>query len=212
MNADALLSAQDLSLSRGGRQLFTGLSFDLLPGQIIQVAGENGAGKTSLLRVLAGLARYSYEGRLFSRGRALPGDGTYREDCLYLGHQAAVKGLLTPRENLAWHVDGAGEYPLDAIDQALHKVGLYGYEDVASHRLSAGQHRRVNLARLYLTQRPLWLLDEPFTAIDRDGVVALEAHLSEHVSAGGAVLLTSHQPVDVACELKMLDLHTGAPR
>jgi heme exporter protein A len=195
---DALLEARSLCLERGGRELFRDLSFDVLPGHLMQVAGANGAGKTSLLRILAGLSHYGYEGSVRCRARLL-----------YLGHQSAVKGLLTPRENLAWHVAGALACDAQRIDEALSQVGLYGYEDVPSHALSAGQHRRVNLARLYLCQDPLWLLDEPFTAIDRNGVDALEQLLVEQVSRGGAVVLTSHQALRVDYPVQTLSLSAG---
>jgi len=177
-----LLAAENLSLSRGGRQLFSGLSFDLSSGDLVQLEGCNGAGKTSLIRILAGLSRYGYEGSV-SRNEAI----------LYLGHHSAVKGMLSPRENLSWSVSGRGQYTLDEIDKALDKVGLYGYEDVPSHALSAGQHRRVNLARLYLSDCPVWLLDEPFTAIDKAGVKSLEDLFVSHVVGGGAIIVTSHQ-------------------
>jgi len=194
-----LLRARELGLERGGRQLFSGIELELERGQLVQVEGANGAGKTSLLRILAGLSRYGFSG---SVERFTPQ--------LFLGHQSAVKGLLTPRENLAWHVAGEAGFSAEAIDAALAAVNLYGYEDVPSHALSAGQHRRVNLARLFLTRAPLWLLDEPFTAIDRTGVAVLEARLLAHLQHGGGVLLTSHQPVAVAYPLLRLDLATGA--
>ncbi len=194
-----LLAAKLLSLERGARQLFTDLSFEVCPGELWQIVGANGSGKTSLLRILAGLSRYGFEGGVT---RACPP--------LYLGHQSAVKGLLTPRENLAWHVAGECEYGAPQIESALASVGLHGYEDVPSHTLSAGQHRRVNLARLYLSSAPLWLLDEPFTAIDRQGIAALETLLEAHVANGGAVLLTSHQPLAVACPVCQLTLPSGA--
>lgn len=168
------------------------------PGQLIQVEGANGAGKTSLLRILAGLSRYGFSGTV---QRHAP--------LLFLGHQAAVKALLTPRENLAWHVSGEGQFSNEAIEDALARVGLYGYEDVPSHALSAGQHRRVNLARLYLSTSPLWLLDEPFTAIDVKGVEALEALKVEHVKQGGAVVLTSHQALATDHPVARLDLSRG---
>lgn len=193
-----LLTVRDLSLSRGGRELFDRLSFNVLPGQLVQLAGVNGAGKTSLLRILSGLSRYGYEGAVERHAPQL-----------YLGHQPGVKGLLSPRENLAWHVSGAGVYDDDQIEWALAQVGLYGYEDVPSNNLSAGQHRRVNLARLYLSDSPLWLLDEPFTAIDRDGVAALETLLVSHVGGGGAVVLTSHQALSVQYSVQMLSLVEG---
>jgi heme exporter protein A len=196
--AEPLLTAESLSLERGGRQLFDGLSFEVLPGQLIQIDGANGAGKTSLLRILAGLSRYGFEGQI-SRP-VVP---------LFLGHQSAVKGLLSPRENLAWHIAGAAE-PSDAeIDDALARVGLYGYEDTPSHALSAGQHRRVNIARLFLSSSPLWLLDEPFTAIDAAGITAIEALLRQHLEGGGAVVLSSHQPLQTLEQVQMLSLVEG---
>jgi heme exporter protein A len=194
----ALLAVCDLSLTRGGRDLFSGLSFQLQRGSLVQIHGANGAGKTSLLRILAGLSRYGFDG---SVERHVPQ--------LYLGHQSGVKGLLSPRENLAWHVDGQGSYSDAEIEQALNRVGLYGYEDVPSHNLSAGQHRRVNLARLYLSDSPLWLLDEPFTAIDKQGIAALEEKMVDHVRAGGAVVFTSHQALSVDYPLQTLDLRRG---
>ncbi len=195
---EQLLAAHALAVERGGRQLFEDLSFEVYPGQLVQIEGANGAGKTSLLRILAGLTRYGYDGRV---SRTAP--------MLYLGHQSGVKGLLTPRENLAWHVSGAGNYDNSAIEQALSQVGLYGYEVVPSHALSAGQHRRVNLARLYLSDEPLWLLDEPFTAIDKNGVMELETLMVQHVQAGGAVVLTSHQSLQLSYEVHFLNLLSG---
>ena len=196
--AEPLLAAESLTLERGGRELFRDLSFEVHPGHLFQVEGENGAGKTSLLRILAGLSRYGFGGSV-RRASSL----------FYLGHQSGVKALLTPRENLAWHVSGEGSYSDSEIESALARVGLYGYEDVPSHALSAGQHRRVNLARLYLTGSPLWLLDEPFTAIDRQGVADLEALFVSHVESGGGVVMTSHQPLQVSYEVRFLNLLEG---
>lgn len=193
-----LLAAHQLGLERGGRQLFRDLSFSVEPGQLLQVEGANGAGKTSLMRILAGLSRYGFEGKV-ERHAAL----------MYLGHKSAVKGLLSVRENLAWHLAGEGDFSASALDQALEKVGLYGYEDSLAHTLSAGQHRRVNLARLYLSDSPLWLLDEPFTAIDRQGVAELEALLVAHTAAGGSVVLTSHQTLTVSRSVQRLSLVEG---
>lgn len=177
-----LLAADKLTLSRGGRQLFSGLSFQVFAGDLVQVEGCNGAGKTSLIRILSGLSRYGFDGSV-----------TRNEAILYLGHHSAVKDMLSPRENLSWSVSGRGQYTIDEIDRALDTVGLYGYEDVPSHALSAGQHRRVNLARLYLSDCPVWLLDEPFTAIDKAGVKNLEDLFVTHVKRGGAIVITSHQ-------------------
>jgi len=193
-----LLQVDSLTLERGGRLLFEDLSFAVDGGQLLQVEGANGAGKTSLLRILAGLSRYGYTGSV-----------TRHAAQLYLGHHSAVKALLTPRENLAWHVSGEGDYSDSEIEQALAQVGLYGYEDVPSHTLSAGQHRRVNLARLYLSAAPLWLLDEPFTAIDRAGITALEGLLVRHVEQGNTVVLTSHQALSVRYQVTTLSLSEG---
>lgn len=194
----SLLSVSELALIRGGRDLFDGLSFDIHPGQLVQLAGENGAGKTSLLRILSGLSRYGFEGRV---ERHCPQ--------LFLGHHPGIKNLLTPRENLAWHVDGRGRHTDEKIERALDQIGLRGYEDVPSNNLSAGQHRRVNLARLYLSDCPLWLLDEPFTAIDRVGVANLESLMVDHVRGGGAVVLTSHQTLSVDYPVNSLSLDGG---
>jgi heme exporter protein A len=190
-----LLAAQSLRLERGGRELFRDLSFDVCAGQLWQVEGANGSGKTSLLRILCGLSRYGFEGRVL-RHAAL----------LYIGHQPAVKALLSPRENLALHVNGEDSHTDANIEAALARVGLLGYEDVPNHTLSAGQHRRVNLARLFLSDAPLWLLDEPFTAIDRAGVEDLQKLLASHVAAGGAAVLTSHQALQVSCPVNSLSL------
>jgi len=199
-NGTPLLAAQHLGLVRGGRELFRDLTFAVGAGQLWQIEGANGAGKTSLIRILCGLSRHGYEGKV---RRSAP--------LLYIGHQSAVKALLSPRENLALHVGGEGCYTDAQIDAALARVGLYGYEDVPSHTLSAGQHRRVNLARLYLSRAPLWLLDEPFTAIDVAGVAALQTLLAAHVNAGGAVVMTSHQALQVNCEVQSLRLDREMP-
>lgn len=189
------LVADGLSLNRGGRQLFSNLCFEVGAGELIQVEGSNGAGKTSLIRILAGLSRYGFEGRV-DRNKAI----------LFLGHSSAVKGMLTPRENLAWSVTGRGQYAIEEIDRALNKVGLYGYEDVPSNTLSAGQHRRVNLARLHLSDCPLWLLDEPFTAIDKAGVESLQELFASHVKNGGAIVLTSHQTLSADHRVRSINL------
>ncbi|MEO0438271.1 MAG: cytochrome c biogenesis heme-transporting ATPase CcmA [Pseudomonadota bacterium] len=182
--AEPLLEAVDLNVERGGRQLIQDFALRLSPGQLVQIRGSNGAGKTTLLRVLSGLSRFAYTGSL-QRTQPL----------LFIGHQSAVKTLLTPRENLLFHVTGEDFGEEREIDQALAIVGLYGFEDVPVSQLSAGQQRRVNLARLFLTDRMLWLLDEPFTALDQAGVSLLEDRFGQHLSQGGAILMTSHQPL-----------------
>ena len=193
-----LLTAQSLGLVRGGRELFCELSVEVHGGQLWHIEGPNGAGKTSLLRILCGLSRYGFEGEVLRSVTPL-----------YLGHQPAVKALLSPRENLQWHVSGEGLYRDERIDIALGRVGLCGYEDVPSHTLSAGQHRRVNLARLFLSSARLWLLDEPFTAIDQQGVNETQSLLASHVDGGGAVVMTAHQSLQVKCKVHTLSLRHG---
>jgi heme exporter protein A len=195
MGGDALLSAQCLGIERSGRVLFSSLDLELRPGEIVRLRGANGAGKTTLLRILAGLSRFGFEGEVQRSGPAL-----------YLGHLSAVKPLLTPRENLRWHPCGERYEDDAAIEEALDSVGLYGYEDTPAGQLSAGQQRRVDLARLHLSQRPLWLLDEPFTAIDVQGVARLQTRFAQHAASGGAVLLTSHQSLDLDHGVRILDL------
>lgn len=196
--AQPLLEAEDLGIERGGRTLFSALALRLEPGEIVHLGGENGAGKTTLLRILAGLTRYGFEGSC--RRHA---------ECLYLGHHAAVKVLLTCSENLLWHPSGLRVADTEAVASALEAVGLAGYEDVPAGQLSAGQQRRVNLARLFISDSPLWLLDEPFTAIDVNGVASLEARMRAHAQGGGAVLLTSHQPLSAALPVRLLHLERG---
>jgi heme exporter protein A len=195
MAADALLEARGLGIERSGRCLFSGLDLQLKAGDLVHLRGANGAGKTTLLRILAGLSRFGFDGEVH-----------LDRSPLFLGHHSAVKGSLSPRENLTWHPSGESYGGAAAIDAALAAVGLYGYEEVPAAQLSAGQQRRVDLARLYLSRRALWLLDEPFTAIDVQGVARLQERFLRHVTGGGAVLLTSHQALDVDYPVRVVDL------
>lgn len=187
-----MLNIKNIACLRDERTLFSALSFSVLPGEMIQIAGQNGAGKTSLLQLIAGLStpsegQISWQGKPLSRMR----DEWHRE-LLWLGHQTGIKGALTPDENLRFYHPQTTQH---ARWQALAQVDLVGFEDVATAQLSAGQQRRVALARLWLSPASYWILDEPFTALDADGVIALTARLEQHVAQGGAVILTTHQPL-----------------
>ncbi|MDN0124025.1 cytochrome c biogenesis heme-transporting ATPase CcmA [Yersinia aleksiciae] len=191
-----MLEAKDLTCIRDERHLFQGLSFCAAAGEIVQVEGQNGAGKTSLLRILAGLADAD-EGQVNWLGENIRRDrARYHQDLLFLGHQPGIKSVLTPFENLAFYQSVFQKVDSAAIWQALAQVGLVGYEDLPVSQLSAGQQRRVALARLWLSQSPLWILDEPLTAIDKQGVGTLLALFVEHAANGGVVLLTTHQDLD----------------
>ena len=189
------LSAVGLTCVRDDRVLFRDLSLSVAPGDVLQVDGRNGSGKTSLLRILCGLSlpaegQVLWDGEPIARVRS-----DFLLDLAYLGHAPGVKLELTPIENL--RIARALKRPREdvGLDQALERLGLLGFEDVPARTLSAGQCRRVALARLIVTRARLWILDEPFTAIDRRGVTDIETLISEHTHEGGMVVLTSHHPV-----------------
>lgn len=188
------LQVRQLSCERDGRVLFAGLDFELAGGQALQVEGANGTGKTTLLRTLIGSAG-DFTGEIAWNGRAYPAAlPELRAHLLYIGHGAGVRRGLTPLENLAWY--GAGR---EEAMRALEQVDLFGFEDSLCHQLSAGQNRRVALARLFLPGAPpLWILDEPLAALDVAGVSGLQGQMACHLSRGGSILFTSHQPLALA--------------
>jgi len=194
-----------LRCERDERLLFSDLAFAVSAGDVLQIEGPNGSGKTTLLRVLSGLSQ-QFDGELRWCGEPMSrAKLAFRADLFYLGHAPAVKALLTPLENLRWSASGEIHAQQSMMD-ALKEVGLYGYEDVPCFSLSAGQQRRVALARLYLTTARLWILDEPFTAIDKSGVSALEWHISTHAQRGGGVILTTHHTLQLPGTLRRLNL------
>ncbi|EEC8799963.1 cytochrome c biogenesis heme-transporting ATPase CcmA [Escherichia coli] len=190
-----MLEARELLCERDERTLFSGLSFTLNAGEWVQITGSNGAGKTTLLRLLTGLSRPD-AGEVLWQGQPLHQvRDSYHQNLLWIGHQPGIKTRLTALENLHfYHRDGDTAQCLEALAQA----GLAGFEDIPVNQLSAGQQRRVALARLWLTRATLWILDEPFTAIDVNGVDRLTQRMAQHTEQGGIVILTTHQSLNVA--------------
>ena len=188
-----MLKVDSICCIRQDRCLFEGLSFELHQGQIVQLEGQNGAGKTSLLRILAGFVR-AESGKVLWQGQDIAKDNLqFASDTLYIGHKTGVNGQLTAVENLAFWLETHGLETQQDLHDVLAQLGLVGLEDVPVRLLSAGQQRRVALARLWLNKATLWMLDEPFTAVDKKGVVLLQQQFKKHLAQGGAIILTSHQ-------------------
>jgi heme exporter protein A len=192
--SEAALEFYDLEVQRGDRILFSQLSGVVSAGELLFVEGPNGAGKSTLLRCLAGL--YTPDKGSMTWG----GDDThklaedYRKSLLYLGHLNGIKANLTGLENLRFFCTVEDTRHTDAeIEQALHQMGLMGFEDVPARMLSQGQKRRIALSRLILTSAPIWVLDEPFTALDAKAVDFLQSIISEHLDNGGIAIVTTHQ-------------------
>ncbi len=193
-----MLEAIDLECQRGERRLFSGVGFRLAGGELLHVQGRNGAGKTSMLRIILGLTPpASGEIRWETKPINELAD-EYRAQLCYLGHHNAVKDELTALENLrinTWLADE--KLSEDEALDALALVGLAGREDLPAKFLSQGQKRRVALARLVHERRPLWVLDEPFVALDTAAVTLVARLLGDHLQRGGMVVLTTHQLVDI---------------
>jgi len=204
-----MLEALSVGCVRGDRRLFSGVGFALAPGRLLRVAGANGSGKTSLLRILCGLlAPVEGEVRWNSAGIGSQRD-EYHRNLLYIGHLNGLKDELSPLENLEVSAVLAGlPAGLEARLAALGAFGLAASADAAVRHLSQGQRRRVALARLALSAAvPLWILDEPFTALDTHAVKHLESLIAAHLGAGGMVVLTTHMEVSIAAaDVLRLDL------
>ncbi len=194
-----MLEVSNLACSRGDHRLFSGLNFVLHPGQIMQIQGVNGSGKTSLLRTLCGFIQPD-EGKISWEGcdvRELGED--YFAGMMYLGHLNAIKDELSALENLRISA-GLSATELGEADAiaALRRMGLKGRERLPAKVLSQGQRRRVALARLLVNNARLWILDEPLTALDVGAVALIEGVLAEHLAGQGLVIFTTHQPLAVA--------------
>jgi heme exporter protein A len=184
----------NLSCIRDDRVLFEELAFNLNSGQVLLLEGKNGSGKTSLLRILCGF-REPDSGELRWCGDAVE-DSRFYAQMAYVGHLDGIKKELTVLENLKMSLalSSAGHY---SIHEALSKVHLAGYDDVLVQTLSAGQKRRLSLARLLITENVLWILDEPFTSLDKQGIALIETLMAEHCANGGMIVLTSHHDIDL---------------
>ena len=190
-----MLRVENLSCARGPRELFRGLSFTAGAGELVLVTGPNGSGKTTLLRAIAGLTRPAAGTIGWS------GPGELAGSRAYLGHAAGWKDTLTVTENLrlAWQLDGEAAADEDgAAPAALADVGLARQRNLAVARLSQGQKKRLHLARLTRSTRPLWLLDEPAAALDDEGLSVLAALVVEHLELGGTAAIATHQPLGIA--------------
>tara|TARA_B100001250_G_scaffold399025_1_gene407948 strand:+ start:2529 stop:3182 length:654 start_codon:yes stop_codon:yes gene_type:complete len=200
-----ILRVDQLFCERGERILFQDLVLIVCQGEVIQIKGPNGSGKTTLLRILCGL-HDGYQGSITWCGETI---SDHPEDFLssltYLGHRVGVNKVLTPLENLRWSCGLRQEIDDKEIYSALEVMGLKGFEESQCFALSAGQQQRVSLARLLLDLGNLWILDEPFTTLDRDGVKLLEGLLCKHIDRGGAALVTTHHNLAVS-GLKVLEL------
>jgi heme exporter protein A len=193
-----MLSVAELSCVRADQTLFSGVGFELAPGECLHLEGGNGVGKTSLLRILAGFSPAA-QGEVRWQGELL-GSSACRlsQDLLYLGHQLALKEELNAVENLQAGAAIAGiSVARDAALAALQRLGLGSRAALPVRVLSQGQKRRVALARLVLQTQPLWLLDEPFVALDGPAQSLVAGLMEAHLARGGMVLFTSHQPVNI---------------
>jgi heme exporter protein A len=193
-----MFSVSNLSCSKGDKRLFSGVSFTLQPGQWLHLEGDNGVGKTSLLRLACGLSALEDGEITWNHQPVVQNPEAFRADLAYLGHQLALKEDLTPMENLRADAAVAGRplKPEDAL-KALAQLGLRGREQLPVRVLSQGQKRRTALARLLVSPAKLWILDEPFVALDAAAQNALTQVINNHLAHQGMVLLTSHQAVSL---------------
>jgi heme exporter protein A len=204
------LSANGLTCLRGGREVFANLDFEVAAGEALTLTGRNGAGKSSLLRMIAGLLAVA-KGRIVLDGGDK--DLSTPEQCHYLGHRDALKTALTVAENLDFwraYLDGGTteKAAADKVD-ALAAVGLSSVAGLPAAYLSAGQRRRLSIARLIAVPRPIWLLDEPTSSLDAAAQTMLTALMTDHMKAGGLVIAATHGPIGL---LGAKQLHIGGAR
>jgi heme exporter protein A len=207
-----LLKVENITCIRQDRCLFEDLSFELPQGTIMQIEGPNGAGKTSLFRILSGFTRLEQGNRFWFDKNISDDEESFFSELLYIGHKTGVNTQLNAIENIQfWQVthgyaQSSNKNSLD-LYEVLANLGLVGLEDIPVRMLSAGQQRRVALARLWISDAKLWMLDEPFTAVDKKGVTLLQEQFKLQLKRGGSILLTSHQDLtEHFDDLKVLSL------
>lgn len=202
-----------LSCARGDQPLFVDLSEDVNTGELLHVAGSNGSGKTTLLRTLCGLTRAA-AGDVRWRGTPIGKFGDeYRKYLAYVGHKDGIHGEMTPPENIRAYACASGATDADAVNRALTRLGLLAYASFPAKVLSQGQKRRLALARLLVVEKPLWVLDEPYTALDASSCRLVSQLLAEHLAGGGIAVLASHQSFEIpGAAAKRIDLDHAPAR
>lgn len=204
-----LLQARSLTCLRDDEPLFVPIDIDLMPGQLLVLEGRNGAGKTTLLRALLGLHPLQAQSLRYGSTDVLRERYPLCAAAIWLGHLLALKGDLSVAENLSYTLAIAGEAPPADVETLCADLGLAGYEDTPTRALSAGQRKRAALARLAASERPIWLLDEPFANLDGAGMALVERLLAKHLARGGAAMLTSHGVLPITLPATTLRLeHT----
>ncbi len=202
-----MLETQSLECVRDDRLLFNDLSFTVAEASILQIEGSNGSGKTSLLRIICGL-RQAESGQVLWHGEQIYANREdYYANMVYIGHLPCIKGDLTVLENVRSLLDTRSlTLATPEIEVALAKVGLATYEDVQGKALSSGQRRRILLAFIELSQAKLWILDEPLTALDVQGVALMESMILNHQGSGGSVIFTTHHGMQLDCDMASVQL------
>jgi heme exporter protein A len=200
------LCVDQVHVWRGDRHVLKGISLEVKPRELMHISGPNGSGKTTLLRVVSGLLRPE-QGRVAWLGQSIANvRSDYQGALAYASHEPALKGDLTPLENLRFMVGLRRRVTRAELERTLERTGVGACADLPVRVLSAGQRRRVVMARVLATQAILWLLDEPFTNLDTAGSALLSALLAEHVNGGGMALVVAHQDLKLAATLRRLEL------
>jgi heme exporter protein A len=197
----SVLEAHDLKCVKGSTELFSNVHLELQSGEALVVEGSNGSGKTSLLRILCGF-NYPADGEITWNGESVEGHESYQQQISYIGHASGVKLDLTVIENLVFAQRLVGSDRTEAeIKEIIRAVGLFKQRNILTRKLSAGQKRRVALARLQLEERQLWILDEPLTALDRNFVTEFEMVLKNHLEQKGMLIVTTHRKLKLPSAL-----------